>query len=162
MKTLSRKNKVKALKQQLIDKINEVKTLKELEGWRKTFAYHDVLKKDEDWDQGFFFDLIEFKLKRMRDYFWTHNIVVNEKYYGDICQRLINLLNAGYKTDIILSGDLNSYVNSKNAYRFLNEKELTFLSQHKLEKYFLPSIREAKAKYLFWKCLYYNIELLWD
>ena len=109
-KTLSKKNRLKAKKQQLCDRINQCKSLEELKGWKRTFSYHPVLKDDQDWDYDFFLSLIEFKLKRMREYFWTHNIVENEKRYGDICDKLINILHAGYKTDIILDDDLKDEV----------------------------------------------------
>lgn len=162
-KTLSKKkNKLKAKKQQLCDRINQCKSLKELEGWERTFSYHPVLKDDQDWDDGFFFNLIEFKLKRMRDYFWTHDIVANEKYYGDICNKLINILNAGYKTNIITNKDLHNKVNTRNVYRFLTPAVLEFITKKELHRYYLPTIREAKAKALFWRYLEHHIEELWD
>ena len=162
MKNLSKKSQVKIKKQQLCDRINQSKSLKELEGWKRTMSYYDVLKDDQDWDYGFFIDLIEFKLKRMRDYFWSHNIVENEKRYGDICNTLINILHAGYKTDIILVKDLTTYVNTRNVHRFFTPKHLEFILKHRLEMYYLPTVREAKAKKLFWKYLEHHIEELWD
>ena len=167
-KTLSKKQnfkkkKIKVKKQQLCDRINQCKSLEELKGWERTFSYHDVLKDDQDWDEGFFFDLIEFKLRRMRDYFWTHNIVENEKQYGDICNTLIKILHAGYKTNIIKESDLNGiYVNARNIHRFFNPGQITFIANFKLNKYYLPTIREQKAKALFWKYLEHHIEELWD
>ena len=157
---LSKKARLNKIKQKLCDRINQCKSLEELEGWKRTFSYHPVLKDDQDWDEGFFFDLIEFKLKRMREYFWTHYIVENEKQYGDICDRLINILNAGYKTDIILDTDLKNKVNDRNKKRFLNEYEINFIS--KCPQYYCATIREAKAKALFWKYLHHKIEYLWD
>lgn len=162
MKKLSKRSCLKKAKQKLIDRINQCKSLKELEGWEKTFSYYPVLKDDFDWDDGFFFDLIEFKLKRMRDYFWTHNIVENEHRYGDICNTLINILHAGYQTDIVLSEDLNTHVNTKNAHRFFCKTELDFIAKEGLQKYYLATIRERKAKKLFWKYLEYHIEELWE
>ena len=157
---LSKKARLNKIKQKLCNKINECKSLEELKGWERTFSYHPVLKDDQDWDEGFFFDLIEFKLKRMREYFWTHHIVENEKQYGDICNRLINILNAGYKTDIVLDIDLKSKVNDRNRERFLNEYEINFIS--KCPQYYYAIIREAKAKALFWKYLHHKVECLWD
>lgn len=157
---LSKKARLNKIKQRLCDRINQCKSLKELKGWERTFSYHPVLKDDQDWDEGFFFDLMEFKLKRMREYFWTHHIVENEKQYGDICDRLINILNAGYKTDIILDTDLKNKVNDRNKKRFLNEYEINFIS--KCPQYYRATIREAKAKALFWKYLHHKIECLWD
>lgn len=128
-------------------------------------VYANILRTNEDWDYMFLIDLIEFKLKRMRDYFWTHDIIVNEKRNGDICQKLLNLLNAGYKTEIIKSDDLKGiYVNTKNAKRFFNSWEYNnYLLQNNFWKaYGLAELRANKAKYLFWKMLYYKIELLWD
>ena len=159
---LSKRSRLKKKKQQLCDRINQCKSLKELEGWKRTFSYHPVLKDDQDWDDGFFFDLMEFKLKRMREYFWTHNIVENEKRYGDICDKLINILHAGYKTNIILESDLYNYVNTRNVHRFLNPRQLEFISRESLQKYYLPTIRETKAKALFWRYLERHIEELWD
>ena len=165
MKDLNKKSKrtiLRVKKQKLCDRINQCKSLKELEGWERTFSYHPVLKDDQDWDQDFFFNLVEFKLRRMRDYFWTHNIVENEKHYGNICNTLINILNAGYKTNIVLESELTTNVNTRNIHRFMNPKQVKFFMQDSLRKYFLPTIREIKAKKLFWKYLEHNIEKLWD
>ena len=99
----------------------------------------------------------------MRDYFWSHNIVEHEKEYGDICNKLINILHAGYKTDIIKESDLNGiYVNARNIHRFFNPGQIAFIANFKLNEYYLPTIREQKAKALFWKFLHHYIEYLWD
>ena len=163
MKSLKKKDPFKVKKQKLIEQINKCKTLKELKEWERTFSYHPVLKDDQDWDEGFFFDLIEFKLKRMSNYFHTHDIVKDEDWYGTICDRAVAILKAGYKTNIIVNEDLGSiYVNTRNVHRFLTVKELSFISKKGLQKYYLPTIREQKAKALFWKFLYHYIEILWD
>ena len=159
---LSKRSRLKKKKQQLCDRINQCKSLKELEGWERTFSYHPVLKDDQDWDEGYFFDLIEFKLRRMSQYFHTHQIVENEDWYGTLCDRAIAILKAGYKTDIILEKDLHNKVNTRNIHRFFNPKELDFILREGLKQYYLPSIREAKAKALFWKFLHHYIEMLWD
>lgn len=161
-KTLSKKNRLKAKKQQLCDRINQCKSLKELEGWERTFSYHPVLKDDQDWDFDFFLSLIEFKLKRMSQYFHTHNIVENEDWYGTLCDRAIAILKAGYKTDIFLEKDLHNKVNTRNVHRFFNPKDLDFISKKGLKQYYLPTVREEKAKVLFWKFLDHYIEFLWD
>ena len=164
-KLLGKKSKnsiIKAKKQQLCDRINKCKSLKELKEWERVFSFHPVLKDDQDWDYAYFLDLIEFKLKRMREYFWSHNIVENERRYGDMCNKLINILHAGYKTNIIVVSDLCNYVNTRNANRFFSPKRLEFIQKEGLEKYYLPTIREEKAKRLFWKYLEWHIEELWD
>ena len=161
-KNLSKRSRLKKKKQQLCDRINQCKSLEELKGWEKTFFYYDVLKDDQDWDEGFFFDLIEFKLKRMSQYFHTHRIVENEDWYGTLCDRAIAILNAGYKTNIILNEDLRNYVNTRNVSRFFNPRELDFISKEGLQKYYFSTIREKKAKALFWKFLHHYIEILWD
>lgn len=162
LKIKSKSSIIKAKKQQLCDRINQCKNLKELKGWEKTFSYHDVLKDDQDWDYDFFLDLIEFKLKKMREYFWSHDIVENEKRYGDICNKLINILHAGYKTNIVVVSDLYNYVNTRNANRFFSPKRLEFIQKEGLKAYYLPIVREEKAKRLFWKYLEWHIEELWD
>ena len=156
------KNPIKVKKQQLCNRINQCKSLKELKEWERVFSYHPVLKDDQDWDYAFFLDLIEFKLKRMREYFWSHDIVENEKRYGDICDKLINILHAGYKTNIVLVTDLTTHVNTRNIYRFLTPKHLEFIQKEGLKAYYLPTVREEKAKRLFWKYLEWHIEELWD
>ena len=159
----SKRSILKAKKQQLCDRINQAKSLKELKGWEKTFSYHSVLKDDFDWDYDFFFDLMEFKLKRMSNYFHTHNIVVNEDWYGTLCDKAVNILHAGYKTDIILSEDLGKIkVNTRNVHRFFTPKQLDFILKEGLQKYYLATVREAKAKVLFWKFMNHYIEYLWD
>lgn len=159
---VGKKDLIKAKKQQLCNKINQCRTLNEIKGWEKTFSFHSITKVDQNWDYYFLLDLIEFKLIRMRDYFWTHDIVVNEKELGNICNKLINILNAGYKTDIILEKDLHTKVNTRNIHRFFKPKQIETMTKEKLEPYYLPSIREQKAKRLFWKYLEHKIESLWD
>lgn len=164
MKNLSKKCLIKAKKQELIERINQCKSLKELKEWKRTFIYHDILKNDQDWDYDFLLSLIEFKLKRMSQYFHTHHIVENEDWYGTLCDRAIAILNAGYKTNIVLSKDLNGiYVNTRNKNRFIPAymKRIQH-NQEYLDKYELADIREEKAKALFWKFLHHYIELLWD
>ena len=165
MKSLKKKNLIKNKKQKLIDRINRCKSLKELKGWERTFSYYPVLKDDQDWDEGFFFFFFEFKLRRMSQYFHTHQIVEDEDWYGTLCDRAIAILKAGYKTDIILSKDLNDiYVNIKNAKRFIPKyyyKNLESNDEY-WNKYGLATIREYKAKALFWKFLHHYIEYLWD
>lgn len=158
----SKKHILKVKKQQLCDKINQCKSLKELEGWERTFSYHPVLKENYNWDYEYLLNLIEFKLKRMRDYFWTHDIVENEKYYGDICNKLISILHAGYKTNILSNKDLYIYVNTRNIHRFFTPSQIDFILKKGLREYYLPTVREQKAKVLFWKYLAEKIELLWD
>ena len=164
MRKLSKRSVLKKKKQQLIERINSSKSLKELEGWERTFSYYDVLKDDFDWDYDFLLDLIEFKLKRMSNYFHTHRIVENEDWYGTLCDRAIAILHAGYKTDIVLSKDLNGiYVNTRNKNRFIPAYMKTIIhNQEYLDKYELASIREEKAKALFWKFLHHYIEILWE
>lgn len=159
---LKKKNSIKTKKQKLIDRINKCKTLKEIEGWEKTFSYHDILKDDFDWDYEFLLDLIEFKLKRMSQYFHSHHVVKNEDWYGTLCDRAIAILNAGYKTDVIKSSDLKGiYVNTRNKDRFIPAYMKKF-SQKYFDKYGLAIIRENKANYLFWKFLHHYIEYLWE
>ena len=163
MKHLSKKSQLKNKKQKLIDRINQCKSLKDIKGWERTFSYYDILKDDQDWDYDFFLDLIEFKLKRMSQYFHTHRIVEHEDWYGTLCDRAINILNAGYKTNIILSGDLNGiYVNTRNIHRFMSPKTMEFIAKEGFKKYYLAIVREYKAKALFWKFLHHYIEYLWD
>ncbi len=164
MRKLSKCSVLKKKKQQLIDRINSSKSLKELEGWERTFSYYDILKDDFDWDYDFLLDLIEFKLKRMSNYFHTHRIVENEDWYGTLCDKAIAILHAGYKTDIVLSKDLNGiYVNTRNKNRFIpGYMKRIIHSQEYLDKYELALIREEKAKALFWKFLHHYIETLWD
>ena len=157
------RNPLKARKQRLINRIKSCKTLKELKEWEKTFSYYPVLKDDQDWDYGFLLELMEFKLKRMSQYFHTHHIVENEIWYGTLCDRAIDILHAGYLTDIILKEDLgNIYVNTRNVHRFFTPKQFEFVTKYKLEKYYLPTVREEKAKALFWKFMHHYIEYLWD
>ena len=99
----------------------------------------------------------------MSNYFHTHHIAVNEDWYGTLCDRAIAILHAGYKTNIIVEDDLNDiYVNTRNIHRFLNPKQLDFILKEGLQKYYLASVREAKAKALFWKFLHHYVEHLWD
>lgn len=156
------RNPLKVRKQKLIDRINSCKSLKEIKEWEKVFSYYPVLKDDFDWDYDFFFNLIEFKLKRMSNYFHTHYIVTDEDWYGTLCDKAIAILNAGYKTNIVLDKDLHNYINTRNVSRFFNPQELNFILKEGLQKYYLPTVREKKAKALFWKFMHHYIEYLWD
>ena len=98
----------------------------------------------------------------MRDYFWSHNIVVNEKEYGNICNKLINILDAGYLTNVVTEDDLTTFVNDRNVKRFIPERTLNLMSRDAFIPYWNASVREAKAKALFWKLLEHKIEELWD
>ena len=157
-----KKNPIKSRKQRLCDRINQCKSLKELKEWERVFSFHSVLKDDQDWDYDFLFDLIEFKLKRMSQYFHSHHIVENEDWYGTLCDRAVNILRAGYKTDIVLNSDLRNYVNTRNIHRFLNPAQVEFISRNGLEQYYFATIRETKAKALFWKFMHHYVEYLWD
>ena len=44
----TRLSKLKKEKKKLIDKINQCKSMKDIEGWKKTFSYHSILSKDFD------------------------------------------------------------------------------------------------------------------
>jgi hypothetical protein len=108
---------------------------------------------------GYYLGFTDYKCSKAR----YCNIVENEKRYGDICDKLINILHAGYKTDIILDDDLKDiYVNTRNFHRFFNSKQHGFILKEGLKKYYRPTIREAKAKALFWRYLEHHIEELWD
>ena len=66
-------------------------------------------------------------------------------------------------TSIITKDELNDiYVNTRNVHRFFSPNQLNFILKFKLDKYYLPTIREAKAKALFWKFMHHYIEYLWD
>ena len=161
-KNLSKKHRLKKRKQKLIDRINQCTSEKELDGWEKTFSYHDILKDDFDWDYCFLLDLIEFKLVRMREFFYNSKLCEDDEKSGNICNKLIQLLHAGYKSKIITKDDLKTYVNTRNIQRFFTPEELDFYLKKDLEIYFLPSVRAAKAKALFWKYLHTYIECLWN
>ena len=167
MKDLSKKSRksiIRTKKQQLCNRIEQSKSLSELKGWEKTFSYHFILKDDENWDYIFLLDLIKEKLRRMRDYFWTHDVLENEHWHGNICNRLMNLLDAAYINNIVLESELNGiYVNTRNVHRFLSPKTLDFYAKNQnLRKYYLPTVRETKAKRLFWKYFEHHIEKLWE
>ena len=102
----------------------------------------------------------------MSQYFHTHYIVEHEDWYGTLCDRAIAILYAGYKTNIVLSSEIKIkgiYVNTKNKDRFIPAymKRIVHTQEH-LDKYELASIREEKAKALFWKFLHHYIECWWD
>lgn len=167
LKKLKKMNTLKSEKTKLKDKIfsmiNKCSNRSELKGIEKTLSYYPILKDDEHWDEGYFFNLIEFKLNKMYEYFNTHHIVENEQEYAKQCYKAIRILKAGYKTDIVLNEDLYNYVNEKNKDRFFSKQEAKFLNTPEIyNKYGKALIREAKAKALFWKYLYHYVERWWD
>ena len=158
-----KRDKLWRRKNKLINKIKRCKTSSKVESYEKLFEYYPVLSKDGDFDFGFLLILLEFKLKKMSHYFHTHDIVVNEEYYGRLCDTAPSLLNAAYLNEIILDEDLGEiYVNTKNKYRFLPKSLMNNLSDEFGDKYGLANLRTFKAKKIFWKFMYHYIERLWD
>lgn len=158
----SKKKRLQNKKKELIEKIQKCKKFSEVKQWKKTMEYYPVLSKDEDYDYEFLLCLLSFKLKRMSHYFYAHNIVENEAYYGRLCDTATSLLNIGYLKEIILDKDLDEiYVNIKNKHRFIS-KSMINMSDKFWNKYGLATIRTAKAKKIFWKFMHHYIELLWD
>jgi predicted acetyltransferase len=99
----------------------------------------------------------------MSQYFHTHDLVVNEEYYGKLCDTAISLLNIAYLDEVVLTSDLNGiYVNTKNKNRFISKSKLNYMSKEFWNKYGLATIRTEKAKKIFWKFMNHYIELLWD
>lgn len=159
---LSKKKRLQNKKKKLVEKIQKCKKFSEVKHWEKTMEYYPVLAEDEDYDYGFLLDLISFKLKRMSNYFHTHNIVVNEERWAKLCDIAIKLLDIGYLNEIVLDDDLKEiYVNTKNKHRFLSKRMLE-MSDVLWNKYGKATIRTEKAKKLFWKFMYHYIEYLWD
>ena len=134
--------------------------LKRIKDW------YPIIREDEDWDFDYLFDIIEFKLTKMMKYFSTHNIVVDEEKYAKQIQVALNILKAGYKTDIVLDTDLKTYVNTRNCKRFLPKSYLFDKFSNEGGKFWTmygnATIREYKAKALFWKYLHHYIENWWD
>ena len=158
---IKKKDPFKVRKQKLIDRINQCKTLKDIRKWEKTFSYYDVLKDDENWDYCYLLDLMQFKLKRMGDYFEHSEIAMDHKYFASKCKLIARLIKEGYNSDIVTNDDLKGlYVNTKNIDRFVSEKERT--TKQYWDKYGLATLRERKAKHLVWKCFEFYIEILWD
>ena len=165
LRKIQRKSKKKRLqekKNELIEKIQKCKTFSEVKEWKKTMSYHPVLFQDEDFDYGFLLSLLKFKLERMANYFHTHDIAIDEEYYGRLCDTAVALLNIGYLDETILDSDLKVYVNSKNKHRFLSKAMMKFSDTYWWDKYGLATIRTEKAKKIFWKFMYHYIEYLWD
>lgn len=164
MKNLSKRSRLKKRKQRLTDRINQCKSSKELDEWEKVFSYHPVLKDDEQWDYCFLLSLIRFKLTKMSEYFYTHHIIMNEDWKGQICDKLVNLLDAAYNSGIVLNSDLKTYVNTRNEKRFFTEHKIKWYEENPIfkEKYKLAELREAKAISLFWKYFAFKINDLWD
>lgn len=176
MKTKKRlhgkKDPLKAAKQQLVSRIGQIKTMKDLETIKKCLSMEPLVKDDFEWDFGFLLDWMIFKMKRMSQYFHTHNIVEDENEYGNQIDKAIELLKIAYeKDDLSLCKDsewpTNIKVNKANARRFvskhiddktfkaiyLNENEMSWSKSH---------VRCAKAKELAFKYIARHIEYWWD
>ena len=129
----------------------------------KFIEYFPIIKEDKDFDFAFLLYLIKYKLQRMSKYFHTHNIVENENELGNICDKLVNILNAGYLSDTVTCWDLgNIKVNIKNVNRFMTDKEQEISKSIGHGEYYAVEVRQRKAKKLFWKYLEHKIEILWD
>jgi len=128
---------------------------------KNLLEYFPIIWNDEDWDYAYMLDIIEYKLKRMSKYFLENGHLVNNEQNAKRCQTAINILHAGYLTDVVTNEDLTTYVNVRNISRYKNlviySKDSEFWNT-----YGKASVREEKAKKLFWKYLNHYIEYFWD
>lgn len=155
-------SKNKRLKKQLTDKINSISKRDGLSGLKKTLKYYPVLKEDQDWDYDFLFDLMLFKLRRMKDYFQNAQIAMDSKIYAQQINTTINLINIGFKNDEV---ETDKYVNLKNANRFLTKEQLEFYTKVDSKngtKYLPNELRMAKAIKLFGEYFVFKVMSWWD
>ena len=155
-------SKNKRLKKQLTDKINSISKRDGLLGLKKTLEYYPVLKGDQDWDYDFLFDLIIFKLQRMKNYFQNAQIAMDSKIYAQQINTAIKLINIGFRNDEV---ETDKYVNLKNANRFLTKEQLEFYTKvdsKKGTKYLPNELRMAKAIKLFGEYFVFKVMYWWD
>ena len=82
------------------------------------------------------------------------NSILNQTYNN------IELIFADDASTNIDAPDLKNYVNIKNEKRFFNKHEKLFIEKFPI--YHKATLRELKAKALFWKYLHHRVEWLWD
>lgn len=155
-------SKNKRLKKQLTDKINSISKRDGLTGLKRTLEYYPVLKEDQDWDYDFLFDLIVFKLQRMKNYFQNAQIAMDSKIYAQQINTTINLINIGFKNDEV---ETDKYVNLKNAKRFLTKEQFEFYNKVDSKngtKYLPNELRMAKARKLFGEYFVFKVMYWWD
>jgi hypothetical protein len=155
-------SKNKRLKKQLTDKINSISKRDGLLGLKKTLEYYPVLKEDQDWDYDFLFDLMIFKLQRMKNYFQNAQIAMDSKIYAQQINTAIKLINIGFRNDEV---ETDKYVNLKNANRFLTKEQLEFYTKvdsKKGTKYLPNELRMAKAIKLFGEYFVFKVMYWWD
>ena len=128
---------------------------------KNLLEYFPIIWNDEDWDYAYMLDIIEYKLKRMSKYFLENGHLVNNEQNAKRCQTAINILHAGYLTDVVTNEDLTTYVNVRNISTYKNlviySKDSEFWNT-----YGKALVREEKAKKLFWEYLNHYIEYFWD
>ena len=155
-------SKNKRLKKQLTDKINSISKRDGLLGLKKTLEYYPVLKEDQDWDYDFLFDLMIFKLQRMKNYFQNAQIAMDSKIYAQQINTAIKLINIGFRNDEV---ETDKYVNLKNANRFLTKEQFEFYTKvdsKKGTKYLPNELRMAKAIKLFGEYFVFKVMYWWD
>lgn len=155
-------SKNKRLKKQLTDKINSISKRDGLLGLKKTLEYYPVLKENQDWDYDFLFDLMIFKLQRMKNYFQNAQIAMDSKIYAQQINTAINLINIGFRNDEV---ETDKYVNLKNANRFLTKEQFEFYTKvdsKKGTKYLPNELRMAKAIKLFGEYFVFKVMYWWD
>lgn len=155
-------SKNKRLKKQLTDKINSISKRDGLLGLKRTLEYYPVLKEDQDWDYSFFFDLMVFKLRKMKDYFQNAQIAMDSKIYAQQINTAINLINIGFRNDDV---ETDKYVNLKNTNRFLTKEQSEFYKKVDSKngtKYLPNELRTAKARKLFGEYFVFKVMNWWD
>jgi len=157
-------------------------------GIKNIIYYIPIIYKDRQWDFYYMHSFEYKKLKRMRDYFMTSNIVVNSKRYAqeiDLAIRLLEIIMEDDKAyrdylDLNYSGPINFnkpyndaehklpiYVNIHNIGKYMVKYTKADIRKFKRsikgkERLYAMEIRKIKAKYLYYRLLYEHSEDWWD
>ena len=122
---------------------------------RNIIRYRNVLAKDNDFDSGYFEDLILTKLKFMAEYFRTARIVVGEeRIYQEVCWA-IRLGNIAFDKEDIL--EYTGYVNLRDIKKYF--PKLTEENMKRIEEdsrfgcIMRTELRRRKSRRLFFRLL---------
>lgn len=111
---------------------------------RRVFSYLPLIWKNEDFDYGFFLEMMKFKFTRMRDYFESSEVLIDsdkESIVGDLNRCLVlldRIIDEDYDTDYLreLGFDMTSHD------KFLaGEGEKYFVDYNKKRDEFLKNFK---------------------
>jgi hypothetical protein len=122
-----------------------------IEKLKRYFSYLPVISNLYDFDYSSVLDIEKYQLTRLRDCINSH-----KDYYG--YEYDVSRINLAIKLLEKYNSYVNSYVNIKNAHRFLNNYQINHISKDLLKE----ELYNEKIWYLYHKIRVYYMRQWWD